>query len=137
MNRKTLYILLASLSFAGYGWLAWNSTRLASYAPIPGACMFKAVTHVPCPSCGTTRAIMLLLHGNPVASLLLNPFGAVLFAALVVIPIWLLADILVKGESLYRFYTGAERMLRRKIWISISLLILVIANWFWNISKEL
>jgi hypothetical protein len=136
MNRKTLYILLASLSLAGYGWLAWNSAKHASYAPVPG-CLFKAVTHVPCPSCGTTRAIVLLLHGNPAQSLLLNPFGAILFMALVVIPIWLLADILRKGESLHRFYAGAERLIKRKTWIPIFLIVLVIANWFWNISKEL
>ena len=119
MNRKTLYILLASLSLAGYGWLAWNSTGLASYAPIPGPCLFKAVTHVPCPSCGTTRAIMLLLHGNLAQSLLLNPLGAILLTALVVIPIWLLVDILRKRDSLHRLYIEADRMIRQKTWIPI------------------
>ena len=137
MSKKTLYILLGFLSWVGYAWLAWNHTGLASHAPFSEACMFKAVTHVPCPSCGTTRAIMLLLHGDIAGSLFLNPFGAVLLIALVVIPLWLLVDILVKGQALYRWYTAIERVLRRNAWISIPLIALVIANWFWNIAKGL
>jgi hypothetical protein len=137
MNRKTLYRLLASLSVAGYSWLTWNCTELASHAPAPGMCLFKAVTHLPCPSCGTTRAIALLLHGSFARSLLLNPFGAIISIALILIPIWLLADLLMKRESLHRWYSGAERALKQNAWISIPLIVLVIANWFWNISKEL
>jgi hypothetical protein len=137
MSRKTLYILLGALSFAGYAWLAWNCIGLAYHAPAPGFCMFKAITHVPCPSCGTTRAVMLLLSGNIAGSLLLNPFGAILFIALVVISLWLLADVLLKRESLYRWYTATEHTLRRNAWILIPLIVLVIANWFWNIAKRL
>lgn len=135
MKRQTLYTWLASLLLAGYGWIAWNVTELAARGTVPGVCLFKAVTRLPCPSCGTTRAIFLLLHGDLSGSLLLNPFGAVLFLALAAIPVWLLADMLRNGDSLYRFYMAAERVLRRKAWISVPLVSLVIANWFWNISK--
>jgi hypothetical protein len=137
MNRKTLYPLLASLSFAGYSWLLWNCTELASYKPAPGMCLFKAITHMPCPSCGATRAIALLLHGSFAQSLLLNPLGVMLFIALVIIPIWLLVDVLTKRESLHRWYMSAERVLKQNAWVSIPLIVLVIANWFWSISKEL
>lgn len=121
----------------GYAWIAWNGSGLASHAPSPATCMFKAVTHVPCPSCGATRAILLLLRGDIAGSLALNPIGVFLFAALVVLPVWLLADIIMKGKSLMRCYTGAECMLRRKAWVSVPLIVLVIANWFWNILKGL
>jgi hypothetical protein len=135
MSRKTLYTLLGSLLWAGYAWLAWNAAGGAGHGAVPAGCMFKAVTHVPCPSCGTTRAILLLLHGDLSDSLLLNPFGAVLFLALVAAPVWLLADMLRNGDSLHRFYMAAERVLMRKAWISVPLVSLVIANWLWNISK--
>jgi hypothetical protein len=80
---------------------------------------------------------MLLLSGNIAGSLLLNPFGAILFIALVVIPLWLLADILLKRESLYRRYKATEHAFRQNAWISIPLIALIIANWFWNIAKRL
>jgi hypothetical protein len=136
MSRKTLYPLLGLLLLAGYAWLAWNAAGGAAYGAVPAGCMFKAVMHVPCPACGTTRAILLLLHGDLSGSLLLNPFGAILFLALGVTPVWLLVDMLRNRESLYRFYMAAERVLIRKAWISVPLISLVIANWLWNISKS-
>jgi hypothetical protein len=136
MSRKTLYTFIGCLLLAGYAWLAWNAAGSAAHRAVPAGCMFKAVLHMPCPSCGTTRAILLLLHGDLSGSLLLNPFGAILFLALVVTPVWLLVDMLGNRESLYRFYMAAERVLTRKAWISVPLISLVIANWLWNISKS-
>jgi hypothetical protein len=137
MSRKRIYRLLGLLSLAGYAWLVWNSAGLISGKLVPGVCMFKAITHIPCPSCGATRAIILFLHGDLVRSLLLNPLGALLFIALIVVPIWLLADLLLKKESLFRCYNRMENTLRKHIWISIPLIAIVLANWFWNISKGL
>jgi hypothetical protein len=133
MSRKTLYRLLGTLSFAGYGWLAWNSV----FSHSPTVCMFKAVTHVPCPSCGTTRAFMLLIRGDISGSLLLNPLGVILFIALAVIPVWLIADIFLNRESLHRRYKEMECLLKRRAWISMPLMGLVLVNWFWNIAKRL
>jgi hypothetical protein len=69
--------------------------------------------------------------------LLLNPLGALLFIALIVVPIWLLADVLLKRESLLRFYNGMENTLRKHVWISVPLIAIVLVNWFWNIAKGL
>ena len=137
MTRKTLYMLLGALSFGGYACLAWHGMKAFSHAPPFGTCMFKAITHVPCPSCGSTRAIVLLLRGDIEESLSLNPLGALLLIGLVIVPPWLLADILTNRESLHRLYTGAERVLKRKVWILVPFVILVIVNWVWNIRKGL
>jgi hypothetical protein len=57
-------------------------------------CLLHAATGIPCPTCGMTRAIRLLLHGEIGAAFLLNPLmttallGAALYicyAAVVVI----------------------------------------------------
>jgi hypothetical protein len=137
MSRKRIYRLLGLFSLAGYAWLAWNGAGLVSGKLVPGVCMFKSIMHIPCPSCGATRAILLFLHGNIVESLLLNPLGALLFIALIVVPIWLLADVLLKRESLFRFYNGMENTLRKHVWISVPLIAIVLVNWFWNIAKGL
>lgn len=38
-------------------------------------CMFAKVTHEPCPGCGSTRAVLALLHGDLHDVLRYNPFG--------------------------------------------------------------
>jgi len=42
----------------------------------PVLCPFRVLTGLPCPGCGTTRAVFELGSGRPITSLLLNPLGA-------------------------------------------------------------
>jgi hypothetical protein len=137
MNRKKLYILLAGLSLAGYAWLAWNVSESSEHPAIPTVCMFKEITHLPCPSCGTTRSLVLLLSGHVQESLLTNPFGMVLALALVILPLWVAIDTLRKSDSLFRRYTSAERAIARHWWIAVPAAALVVLNWCWNIAKGL
>ena len=41
-------------------------------------CPFKALTGLPCATCGMTRAFVYLAHGDPRAALAASPFGALL-----------------------------------------------------------
>lgn len=40
-------------------------------------CVFRNVTGVPCPTCGSTRAALAAVHGRPLDALMLNPFVTV------------------------------------------------------------
>ncbi len=58
----------------------------------PFACPFLAVTGIPCPFCGMTRAVVAAVHGHIASSLAFNPGGiVVLLLAVVAIvrPAWL------------------------------------------------
>ena len=58
----------------------------------PFACPLRALTGVPCPLCGMTRACVAAVHGHFGASLAFNPAGVlVIVAALVALirPQWL------------------------------------------------
>ena len=134
MSQKQLYILLSVLSLAGYVWLGWSFADVSS---TPTVCLFKTVTHLPCPSCGTTRALVMLMKGDIGGSIAFNPLGILLALALVIMPLWVIADILRETDSLLRCYVKAERLLAEKKWISIPAVAILVINWFWSIAKGL
>lgn len=67
---------------------AGERTALSLFGlPLPTVCWFRLTTGIPCPGCGLTRAVALLLHGRLLASLAMHPFGlAAVGLALLQIP---------------------------------------------------
>jgi len=135
MKSNSVYLRIWVLCLAGYVWLAYNAIAGLSGAPLPQVCLFKAITHLPCPSCGATRAIIVLMKGDLYSSLQMNPLGILLLAGLVLAPPWLVADAVTRRNSLQRFYGAVEIALRQYPAVSAGLIVLVIANWVWNIAK--
>lgn len=129
---------------AGYGWLYFTMTIAAgfatSYTPTPtsptstGVCWVKHVTSLPCPSCGSTRSVLTILQGDWWGAFLLNPFGYLITAMLVMLPLWILFDLLTQRSSLFLVYQKTERIIRRPLY-AIPLGLLVLVNWIWNIVK--
>ena len=63
--------------------VALVSARILPLQKILPACLFRAATGIPCPSCGTTRALVHLAHGDLAGSLILNPlFSLIMITAL-------------------------------------------------------
>jgi len=137
MSRNKLYILILIACFLGYSWLLF-----LRFAPVKNSdldltvCIFKRATGLPCPSCGTTRAVSFLFNGEIVKSLFLNPFGIVVAGIMIVSPLWIIADIIAKKKSYYDSYIKIEKLIQKKE-IFIPLIILVILNWIWNIYKHI
>ena len=52
-------------------------------------CLLKALTGVPCPFCGATRATLLAAQGAWLQSLLLSPLGAALIGVGPLVGLWL------------------------------------------------
>ncbi len=99
-------------------------------------CIIKNATGFPCPSCGTTRAVTLLLKGQLIESVLLNPFGILVAIIMVLLPFWILIDFVLKKDTFLKAYKKSEVSIR-KPWIAIVLILLVLLNWIWNINKNL
>jgi hypothetical protein len=137
MSKKNFYLFLVGFSAAGYAWLGWNAFQLSAHTETPSLCMFRAITGIPCPSCGTTRSILLLMHGDVWGSFHVNPFGALLFVALLIIPAWIVIDCIRKNDSFWRRYIWTEQLLVRNRWISFSAIVILVLNWAWNIAKGL
>jgi len=134
MTRNKLYSLLLIACLAGFIYLFYSIQK--EQQETVGVCIIKNVTGYPCPSCGTTRAVTLLMNGKPIDSLLLNPFGIIVAVIMTIFPVWVLTDIVLKKETFFLAYKKAETIIR-KPWIAIVLGLLVLLNWIWNLYKNL
>ena len=97
----------------------WSSA--ASFVP---ACPWHLWTGWPCPGCGTTRAIVRLLHADPLGALRLNPLAVCAAATFVAgglaAPAWLWCGGKVPGlES------------RPRPWAIALVAVSFLANWAW------
>jgi hypothetical protein len=134
MTRNKLYSLLLIACFAGFSYLFYHLYTVQN--DTVRVCIIKNVTGFPCPSCGTTRAVSLLIEGKIAASILLNPFGILVAVIMTVFPIWILTDIVLKKETFYNWYKKSEATIR-KPWLASILILLVLLNWIWNLYKHL
>jgi hypothetical protein len=136
MNRSKLYLFLSIACIAGYAWIAYLLSKASSLSEQPRVCLFKHFTGIPCPSCGSTRSILCLAHGDFLGAMMWNPFGFILSIILITFPLWILFDIILKKESLLKFYRNAEKILKNKL-VAVPAILLVLINWIWNIYKGL
>lgn len=96
-------------------------------------CMIRLITGYPCPACGTRRAISLLMQGDFIASLQMNPYGAIV----VVVGVLSLLTALFKIQFMLRLWRwlhqDRDRLL--KLILLVVVLFLMLLNWWWNIEK--
>ena len=96
---------------------------LAASAFLP-PCLWHAWTGWPCPGCGTTRALVRLLHADALGALAANPLAAIVVVAFVagglLAPVWLA----VGGR---RPYVAARH---RFAWTAAAA-VAFLANWSW------
>ncbi len=134
MNKKGLYLLALIASLAGWAWLAANYFIPSLSGAGIHFCIFRIVTGIPCPACGSTHSMLSLMQGDIADALYWNPIGMILSVSMIVFPVWILADWMISGNSFYRFYKGFEELFRKR-WILIPALLLIAADWIWNIVK--
>lgn len=128
-------MILTIACLAGYIWLYVNVKYYVNGSHEIGVCIIKHTTNVPCPSCGSTRSVLSAFQGNIAGAFMLNPFGLIIVVILIVSPVWILSDKILKKESFWIFYQKMEQWLKIKP-VAFMAILLVLANWIWNIYKD-
>lgn len=135
MTRNKLYTIVILACMTGWAWIKFNTASTSAPAETT-VCIFKHVTNVPCPSCGTTRSVVTLMEGDVMEAFLTNPFGLLVATFILVGPPWIIWDLLTGNKTFMLWYERAESFIRQKK-VAIVLIGLVVANWIWNIFKAL
>ncbi len=86
-------------------------------------CGFHAVTGHPCPSCGGTRMMFLMLKGRPLEAFRMNPLFATLFTGFVA---WFVVGLAGRLAG-YDFRIDVGR--REERWLWLALLAAFLVNW--------
>ena len=115
-------------------WLAAAASALAlrplwlAAAPNLRPCVFRAITGIPCPTCGTTRAATAFLNGEILAAFAANPLAAG-FGLLFVVGAPL--------ATLWAIARWPVPLLPTPIpmWIRVSAVALVAINWLWVLAS--
>ena len=136
LDRNKLYSILFIACLVGYIWLYFSITKNITENKSAEVCLIKHVTNIPCPSCGSTRSVVSLTKGDFIGALNFNPIGYLVAIIMLIAPIWIIADTIKRTKTLFDFYLKIENYLKRPK-IAFTLILLVIINWIWNITKGL
>jgi len=136
LSRNNLYSILLAASVAGYIWLYYCITSNLSENKTVEVCLIKHATNLPCPSCGSTRSIISITKGNFIEALDLNPIGYVVALIMLIAPVWIIVDLILRNNALFLFFQKIETFIKKPKY-AIPLILLVIINWIWNITKGL
>ena len=105
---------------------------IMEYIPIPIGCPFKTITGIPCPGCGGIRAAQCLLRGEILHALYTNPLSCIFCLFCTILPFWSFYDCHKGRLTLKNFLTTQWS---NKVLIIVE--VILVANWVWNIIKEL
>ena len=113
------------LALLGAAALALSLCLRAGSLPKVPVCPFYALTGLPCPGCGLTRAFCCIGHGELGRAWQFNPFGFLFYPACIVLALW---------PFLSR-RAAWEQRLGRSRWSRILPIALVVAMWLYGIWR--
>jgi hypothetical protein len=128
VDTKSKKILIIFAILAGYFLLFFFPHFMGNHS----FCLFKYITGIPCPACGSTRATILLFDGEFLKSILMNPLGIITNILIFASFLWLIKDVLT-GKNQYLDFMRSNWQLKYKIFITV----IILSNWIWNIKKGL
>lgn len=136
LDRNKLYSILLIACLVGYIWLYYSITSERTDKKSVEVCLMKHITNIPCPSCGSTRSVISITKGNFVEAFDLNPIGYIVAIIMLIAPVLIITDLILRNNSLFVCYLKIENQLKNPKY-AVPLILIIIINWIWNITKGL
>jgi len=131
LQKKNHFLFLLFIT----GCIVWISIQALGLFNIT-ICPLKLLTGIPCPGCGTTRAVFAFAEGNFLEALQINPLGLLISAIIFIAAGVLFYDLIFDQIVLEKILQRTQTALKNRIFLN-SILFVISVNWFWNISKDL
>lgn len=118
-------VALAGATLIGIAaWLAPDPAGVGTHRQLGlPPCGFLLATGVPCPTCGMTTAVSLLMHARPVDSLLTQPLGALLGVLLFV------ASVLGAWSAATGRWVEVDWYRVSPVWMAFCLGAVIVLSW--------
>ena len=133
-DKANIFYLTAGL-FLVTGWLWFLWAAPGNGGQDISVCLFRNITGMPCPACGSTTSLQMLAAGDWYGALMKNPLGYLAGTALILLPVWVMYDALTRKNSLYKTLLAFDEKIRKHPFLLIPILLPIILNWIWNIMK--
>lgn len=114
--------------YGGIALLALLAARFGPLASLAPSCAFKGLLGVPCPTCGSTRAVVHLSHGEIASALAMNPVITLVIVFAVLFFFYGLIALLFDFRRIGFVFTERE-----KNTVRITAVLLLLAQWGWLI----
>ncbi len=112
--------------YGGIALLALFAGRFLPVLDLAPSCVFKALTGIPCPTCGSTRSIVYLSHGDVISAFLMNPLVGLCAAGAVLLLFYSIITLAFHAPRIGVLFTEKEKDQVRR-----SAILLVLLNWLY------
>src|SRR5512135_720360 len=114
--------------YGGIALLALLSTRLDWALSMAPSCAFKGLSGIPCPTCGSTRSLVHLSHGDIASALAMNAVVALVIVFAVFFFFYSLITLIFDIRRI-----GFALTEREKNTVRITAVVLLLSQWGWLI----
>lgn len=111
--------------------LLLGSARVLPVLSLTPSCVFKGLTGIPCPTCGTTRSVVYLSQGDAANALVMNPLATLGLMAAVAYFFYSVITLLFNLPKLSFLLTNREKTAIRS-----GVIMLFLAQWAYLIMSK-
>ena len=120
-----------ALIFGTLAILALAAARMLPVLEVLPPCSFRRITGIACPSCGTTRSLVYLAHGDIAGSLVMNPLLFLVMLVALFLFFMRLATLPFNRDTITLTHTSREGTFLR-----FGMAIIFLANWMYLIYTQ-
>lgn len=111
--------------------LLLGTAKVLPILSIAPSCVFKGITGIPCPTCGTTRSVLYLSQGDIATALVMNPLMSLALMAAVA---YFLYSVITLTFNLPRMSFILPD--REKTAVRAAVIMLFLVQWAYLISSQ-